>query len=255
MNSPHSAIDRSVIVGRDRSKLGFGPYALFEAVPWLMFATAMRGLAYNSPLALVFFLFAQVATFLAFLLAARRMIEASGGATTLDRLNFRQQLAFARSVLWPIFVIIFIAMAIAGMAGFTEHARHFLMGFDGVAFDQYTDAGRAFSAVLAAVAYLCVLQKGTGREPNIRTVGAELWRRLPYFLAAIAISALFLLLFTKAQVVGRALVGEFVQTSALPQVKNLVFFFFIFVFATVRMWVLLAILTVATRASYRNDGA
>jgi hypothetical protein len=47
----------------------------------------------------------------------------------------------------------------------------------------------------------------------------------------------------------------FFQTGAPQSIKNLMYFFFVFGFATVRLWVTLAVLVFALRESYRRTPA
>ena len=80
--------------------VSFGPYGLLEAVPWLMFAAAMRFLGYsNAAFALPALILSSLALFLAFLLAARRMIEFADGTTQLGKFSFHDQLLLARNIL------------------------------------------------------------------------------------------------------------------------------------------------------------
>ena len=53
----------------------------------------------------------------------------------------------------------------------------------------------------------------------------------------------------------RGLIWYFFQTGAPQPIKNLVYFFFVFGFATVRLWVTLAVLVFALRESYRGTPA
>lgn len=83
--------------------VSYGPFQLFEAVPWLMFATAMRIIAVQGGLvAITATLCANLSVFLALLLAARRMIELTDGKTGLGKLDFGEQLVLARRVLTPV---------------------------------------------------------------------------------------------------------------------------------------------------------
>lgn len=72
--------------------VSYGPFRLTEAVPWLMLAAAMRVLMVKGGLVWLFAsVCSDIAIFLAFMLAARRMIELSDGKTALGRLSFAQQ--------------------------------------------------------------------------------------------------------------------------------------------------------------------
>ncbi len=80
--------------------VSYGPFRLLKAVPWLMLATALRFIRarlgpLGGPLAIAAW---HAAIFLAFLLAARRMIELTDGHTELGALSFRQRLELTRKV-------------------------------------------------------------------------------------------------------------------------------------------------------------
>jgi hypothetical protein len=77
--------------------VSYAPFRLLEAVPWLMFAAAMRTLTVRPfPVWLAADICSDVSIFFAFLLAARRMIEFNNGRTKLGRLTFSEQLKLAR---------------------------------------------------------------------------------------------------------------------------------------------------------------
>jgi hypothetical protein len=214
---------------RPRTWPTFGPLLILETVPWLMLAAALRIVAYRGGLvALLAYVAASVATFLAILLATRRIIEAADGQTNLGTLAFRAQLTLARRVLWQVFALMigtYLALKFAGLP--TSVAKHALAGFDGIAFDQFTVLGRLWSAVLAALVFLAILRADQGHGPSLIGAGRELLQRWSW------------------------LVVLFWQTDAMPELKRVVFFSFIVVFASLRLWLTLAILTFALRASYR----
>ena len=69
--------------------VSYAPFRLMEAMPWLMLAAATRVLTVKGGLVWLFAAgCSDIAIFLAFLLAARRMIELSDGKTGLYRLSF-----------------------------------------------------------------------------------------------------------------------------------------------------------------------
>lgn len=87
----------------------YGPFRLLEAVPWLMLAAALRTLQVQG--GLMWFVAGEASdfsVFIAFLLAARRMIELADGQTGLGKLSFAQQLSLARKVLTPIVIMMVI---------------------------------------------------------------------------------------------------------------------------------------------------
>ena len=234
--------------------VSFGPFRLLEAVPWLMLASAMRFLAYGRPAAAIpALVIANLSLFLAFLLAARRVIEFADGQTALGRLEFREQLALARRVLYRVIVLLLAAVLAFSAVGAKELAPHMLMGFDGIAFDQFSKTGMVWSSVLAAIVLLMVVRAGLSQHFTLRDVLKEFWDRSPCLLPAIVAVAAFQFGLSFVQGAGRSAVFLFWQTSPSPQtLKNVIYFIFVFGFAALRLWVTLAILTFALRESYRR---
>ncbi len=167
--------------------VSFGPLRLMEAVPWLMFASAMRIIAVvvGGLPGLAASVFSDIAIFLAFLLAARRMIELTDGETGLGRLSFKDQLIMARSVLAPIVVLVLVVGIAVAATGQVRTAQLLMLGVDGIAFDQMSFIGMAWSAFLAALMLLMILR--AERNPNANPLVAlkELWQRSPCMAPAI----------------------------------------------------------------------
>jgi hypothetical protein len=234
--------------------VSYGPFRLLEAVPWLMLASAIRFVFYGKPLLVIIgMVFSSFALFLAFLLAARRMIEFADGRTDLGRLSFGEQLKLAKRVLgYVALLLVLAAVAVAFVA--RDIAPGMLAGFDGIAFDQFSKTGMVWSSILAALVLLMVVQVGTERKITLRDTLRELWARANWLLPAIVVVAAMQLGLTAVQGYFRAMVYVFWQTSPSPQsVKNLIYFVFVFGFATLRLWLTLAILTFALRESYRRS--
>ncbi len=112
-----------------------------------------------------------------------------------------------------------LAASIAVLAtGYTSAAPHMMSGLDGMAFDQFTDTGKFWSAAVIALGIIYLgLSLGQGLIRN------ALW--------------------------------QFYQTSAAHSlIKNLIFFVFIFSFALLRLWVTLLVLTLGLKQSYLRAG-
>lgn len=253
------AMAESTILSRQRPRelpaISFGPYVLLEAVPWLMLASALRFLAYMKPLiALPAIVLASFSIFLAFLLAARRMIEFADGTTQLGTLSFADQLRLARRILRHVVILLFGAtIAVAVVA--PKSAVFMPAGFDGIAFDQFSKLGVFWSAILAAIVLLMVVRAGDGRSVTLMSTLREFGSRWLFLLPAVVLLAVTLIVLSAIQAEVRWLVALFVQGSAPQQIKNLVYFFFVFGFASLRLWVTLAMLVFALRESYRRAAA
>ena len=232
--------------------VSFGPFRLLEAVPWLMLASAFRFLGHGTPaLFLPCLIVASVATFLAFILAARRMVEFTGGHTHLASLNFSEQLALSRAILWRVAILLCAATLVAFLAGAGETAPAFLLGFDGIAFDQFIRMGMLWSAALAAIVLLMIFRVQETGQIGLRDALNQFCARAVWLLPAIGVLFLALMLLNIVQGWGREAVYIYWKTSPAPQnVKNLVYFFFVFGFAAVRLWLVLSVLIFAIRESY-----
>ena len=117
------------------------------------------------------------AIFLAFLLAARRMIELADGKTALGRLGFTEQLILARKVMIPVLLMMAAVSAVVFASGARWTGLYLLLGFDGVAFDQFMPAGIVWSAFLATVTLLMVLRVESAGNAKLFAVLKELWQR------------------------------------------------------------------------------
>lgn len=233
----------------------FRPAMLLETVPWLMLAAALRIIIFNGGIAAFpAQIAANAAIFIALLLCARRMIEFTDGTTQLGYLSLYDQLNLAYRVLRPIGLLIvglYIGLAFIGARTL---APSFYFGFDGIAFDQYSNIGRLWSAVVAAVVLLMVVRNEHGKQPSIVKALRELATRWKYLLAGILAAALFQILLSAAQGLVRWWIYLFWTGTAAPDVlKAMVYFTFIFGFATLRLWVMVAILILALRESYRRS--
>lgn len=234
-------------------QVSFRPSLLLEAVPWLMLAAAMRVVIFGGGLAVIpAEIVANASIFLAFLVTARRMIEFTEGTTALGYLSFGQQLAVAYRVLHPVGLVIVALYMLAAAIGARFLVRHIYFGFDGIAFDQYSDIGRVWSALIAALIFLMVVRAEHGRPPSFLGAIRELGARWKYLLPAIAAVALFHIILSPVQGAVRWWVYLFWNGTAAPEaLKAAVYFVFIFGFASLRLWGTIAILTFALRASYR----
>jgi hypothetical protein len=235
--------------------VSYGPFRLLEAVPWLMFATAVRFVVYGkTAMMLPAMVLESVAIFLALLLAARRMIEFSDGRTDLGKLGFGQQLLLARRVLVNVAVLLLAAAIGTACIGFQDIAPAMILGFDGIAFDQFSKVGMVWSSVLGALVFLMVVKVGTDSPITLRETLREFYSRANWLLPAVVAVVACQFGLSAFQDAARHGVYLFWQTSPSPQmVKNLLYFAFVFSFAAVRLWLTLAILTFALRESYRRN--
>lgn len=225
-----------------------------EVVPWLMLASALRFYGYFSggAVSLVATGLSNLAVFLAFLLAARRMIEWSGGQVRFGALPMRDQLRLGQRILNRVLVLLFGMFALAMLLGFKQQALHLMLGFDGIAFDQHTYAGMAWSATLAAMVYLMLLdadKHGKPSLPRAAVAGLRNWRWMAPAIVLVALADIGIS-FAQGQLRG-AIATMWANGAAPAGVMKAIYFAFVFGFATLRLWVTLAILTLAIREGYR----
>lgn len=228
--------------------VSYGPLRLLEAVPWLMLAATFRTF-----MSVAGMIAASVCLLLAFLLAARRMIEFADGDSGLGRFDFGEQLRLARRILVQVFALLVAGSFAAWSLGAGEQAFRLLLGFDGIAFDQAGPIGMAWSSVLAALVLIMVVDAGRGRPVDLVAAAAELVRRRRWLIVAIVVTTILQIVLSFVQGRVRWPLLLWWKDSENPQVfKNLVYFFFIFAFASVRLWATLAVFVFALRESYRH---
>lgn len=225
-----------------------------EIVPWMMLSAAMRVLVVQGGVtALVAMQVSELSLFIAFLLAARRMIELAQGVTTLGQLSFAQQFRMARKILFSVLLVMAAGFAVVYALGWPWVAVHMLMGFDGIAFDQQTLDGFLWSAFLAAITLLLVLRYERAGDASLMAAFGELWRRALYLVPAILAVCVVDIALSIAQGAARGIVYEFWRHGAAPSfVRAMAFYTFVFTFASIRLWITLAILIFALRESYRR---
>jgi hypothetical protein len=233
----------------------FGPLLLLHALPWLILAAAMRVLAVTSagrgPVVLEIIV-ANLAVLQAFLATAQRSIEATGGDSQLDNLDFVTQYRLSRAILWRL-ALLMAAVAIGlALSGFGDIAPHALGGIDGMAFDQLTSGGKFWNAAIAALVLLILVHAGQNRgEVALFAAFGEFARRWFWLGSAVLVLGIAYLGLGWVQGVARGIIWNFWQLSDASQfIKNLVYFVFIFGFAMLRLWMTLLILTFGLKQSY-----
>jgi hypothetical protein len=234
-------------------RVTFGPFRFLEALPWLVMAAAMRVIAFGGgAVAFPALVIASFAVLHAFLVVAQRSIELNDGQTSIGELDFAEQFQLSRAVLWRIALLMFAAGCALLAAGYTSFAPHVMDGLDGMAFDQWTDIGKFWSAFIAALVLLMIVdaERHRGRVSFARAIG-EFARRGLWIGAAVIVLGTVYLGLGLGQGFVRSLIWNFWQVSSASQfIKNLIYFVFIFTFAMLRLWITLLILTFGLKHSY-----
>jgi hypothetical protein len=235
----------------------FGPFRFLEALPWLVLAAAMRVVAFGGgAVAFPAIVVANVAVLHAFLVVAQRSIELNDGQSNLGELDFAEQFRLSKAVLWRIALLMFAAGCALLAIGYTSFAPHMMDGLDGMAFDQWTDIGKFWSATIAALVLLMIVdaERNRGRVSFVRALGEFAHRGL-WIGAAVMVLGVVYLGLGLGQGWVRGAIWNFWQVSSSSQlIKNLIYFVFIFSFAMLRLWITLLILTYGLKLSYIRTG-
>jgi hypothetical protein len=248
---------------RDGKKLhvqqaSFGPYLILHSVPWLLLATALRmhGRAQAGLIGLALIIIVEYALLIAFLLAAHRMIQLAGGEVNLERLAFKEQYQLARAVVWRLLALFFLAVLSAiGLGLHPNYAAALWFGLDNIVHPWPGIYLPFWSAFVAVLVFLMVVEKGLGREPTFLAVARQLagrWRHMA--VAALMIVAAFYGIGI-IQITFVPRLEPIYQSLQLPVLRNGLYLSLIFIFSYIRLWVTIAILTYALRGSYRENQA
>jgi hypothetical protein len=213
----------------------------------------MRVIAFGGgPIAFPATFVASIAVLHAFLVVAQRSIELADGRTNLGELDAREQSRLSLAILWRIGLLMVAITLALSTAGYRSFAPNMMAGIDGMAFDQWTDIGKFWSATVAALILLMVVgaERNGGEVSFFKAVG-EFARRGLWIGAAVMVLGLVYLGLGLGQGWVRSAIWNFWQVSSLSQfIKNLIYFVFIFSFAMLRLWVTLLILTYGLKQSY-----
>jgi len=233
--------------------VSYGPFRQIEAVPWLLLAATMRMLAYGGGwIAWPAIVVANVALLLAFVIVAWRRVLASEGRSELGRMEFSRQLGMTRHVLMPIFGLLIATTIAAQASGLFAQPQEFMLGFDGVAFDQRTHVGRLWSAFIAAVVLLMVLQVEESEKPSLMRALREFGRRIGWLLPGVLLLAAISILIAPVQAWFRSWIRDVWLGQGAPNgLKALLSLSYVVIFATIRLWLTVAVLVFALRQSYR----
>ncbi len=250
-----AALNLSVPAKRFRSLLSFGPYLVVEATPWLLIATIVR-LRSHATLGtlIVGTQLVQLLVFMAFLLMSQRMISLSGGGTSLAKLPFRDQVALGRAILWRLLGLSVIVSVTAKYASASAIPFVYWLGIDGIVFPWYGLSLPVWSAFMATLAFLMVVEKGLDRKTSFRGVLLQIKRRWIYLLPAMICVGLFLTGANAVQKVVTAALEPAYAAYAGPFQRYFYTGYFLG-WSYARLWIVVVILTFALRESYRRQPA
>ncbi len=235
----------------------YAPYSLLDVVPWLLLATILRMNMKVAPgaLALLLLPLVQIVVFIAFLLASEKMIALSRGHTSLAELTINAKARFAWQVIWRLLLLFLVSVLLAIGIGVSElQAATMWMGFDGLAFPWRQDPLQAWVAFISIVAFVFVLEKGGGRDPKYLNIVRRLYEHRRSLFTSWVYISLFLMLATYVQGRIALLAGYLLSFTDLASIERVALIGYIAAFSYLRIWVVVAILTVLLRASYGRLG-
>ncbi|WP_375784491.1 hypothetical protein ACE10Z_32840 [Bradyrhizobium sp. Pha-3] len=247
------ALRHQLSLRKTRPETSFGPFRPLPALPWLIMATALRIVGYgNVGLMLPALVLADVCVLLAFFATARDSIQAAGGRSSLGELTLAEQTGLSLSILWRIALVMIVATLGTAAIGFTSFAPHLMWGLDGMAFDQGTHLGRFWSAAIAALVLLIIVNaEGNAGRVALFAAVKQLGRHGLWLAAAVLVLGAINVALGYGQELVRTAIWQFWQTSTASQpFKSLVYVIFIFGFAMLRLWITLSVLTFGLKQSY-----
>jgi len=236
--------------------VSFGPFKLLEAVPWLVFATALRFLATNwGVIGILLLAFSVYATLIAFVVCVRRMFIVQNVEKALIGWSAPQQLQAAKMLFLRLLALCSLATLLWLPFFKGENLIAFLVGPDGIAFDTLDVAFfvKPWCAVCAGLAFLMLLQQDSGEKRGLLSALGEFARRALHLVPALVLMTCFYVLFAIVQDFVRGLVQDAMRGMASPPLRNGLFFLFVFSFASVKLWANVAILVFFLRLSYADE--
>jgi len=240
-----------------RPDVSYGPFRYFEAVPWLLLAEACRFAAVNLSAwpALLAFIAESIAVLMAFNAAAKRAFPLCGRPAPLQGMSFDQEMRLSLRTFWRVAVVLIVASTLVSHLDSSE-APSFAHGLVGVAFNQLSFPGRAWTAVIAALLLLLLLDADHTGKPTLASALRSLAEHGIRFGAAVAALAAFYVGWGTIQIL---LFNAIWNTPALGgadrRTKSVIFFMVTFVFAFVRLWATLLLLTSGLKESGIRDQA
>jgi len=239
-----------------RPDVSYGPFRFFEAVPWLLLAETFRIVGANVSLLLGWLALIPECIFvlMAFNAVARRAFPLFERPAPLQRISLGEELRLSLRIFWRVAVVLYVAAFLAGCLGLSSDAPYFMWGLAGVAFNQLSFVGRAWAAVIAALILLLMLDIDRTGKPALSSALRGLAEHGIRFGATVAALAVFYIGWGVIQIL---LFNAIWSTPALgaadPRTKGLIFIVVTFVFAFVRLWATLLILTSGLKQSGIRD--
>ena len=228
-----------------RPDVSHGPFRYFEAVPWLLLAEACRFAAVNlgTLAALLAFIAESIAVLMAFNAVAKRAFPLFDRSVPLEGTHLDEEFRLALRMFWRLFLVLLVGSTLVSALGFRSEAPSFIHGAVGVAFNQLSFPGRAWTAVIAALMLLLLLEADRTGKPTLASALRGLAEHGFRFGAAVAALAVFYIGWGTIQILLFNAIWSTALGGADPRTKSVIFFTVTFVFAFARLWATVLILT------------
>ena len=235
-----------------RPDTSFGPFRHVEAVAWLMVALACRVAGMNeTPWWLLALCGDSIAVLMAFMAVARRVFEIFEHPSPIDGLTFDRELRLALRIFGRMTALMLAATLLLGIFVDRSVASIFLLGLDGMVFDEFFMLGKISSACCAALVLLFILgvDRNSGK-PSFASMLRGAIRHGARFGTAVAVLVIFYMALGFIQrLMFNEIPGFWLVAAAEQHTQNLIFFIFTLGFAVTRLWATLLILTCGLKPS------
>ena len=162
-----------------------------------------------------------------------------------------EELRLSLRIFWRVALLpYYVAAVLATFLDLSSDAPYFMWGLAGVAFNQLSFVGRAFAALIAALMLLLMLEADRTAKPTLSAAFRGFAEHGMRFAATVPALAVFYIGWGVIQIL---LFNTIWNIPALggadPRIKGMIFFTVTFVFAFVRLWASLLILTSGLKQS------
>lgn len=229
---------------------------LREIAPWMLLATTLRTIGVLTLLAgYVFFNAAELALFIAFLMASQRWIELTGGAVDYSGLGIMRRLGMAKGILLRITLLGFAAHYAAWFLGFRPvYTTPVVYGFDAIAFNRFNDFMLLWGPAMALATYLLVVEQAVGNRPTFLGAARQFLAHWRYLLPAVALLVPALAFFNTIQWSVGPTIRAIFDVAGSPALTAGATIVYLFAFASVRLAATVAVLTFALKTAHAANG-
>lgn len=226
---------------------------LWAIAPWMLLATMLRTVGVVTlPEGMILFNAAELALFIAFLLASQRWIELTGGNVSYAGMGVFQRLSMAKGILLQVAALGYAAHYAAVQMGMQSiYATPVVYGFDAIAFNRFNDFTLIWGPMMALVTYLLVVEQAMGRTPTLFGAARLFKAHWRYLAPTVALLVPGLALFNTIQWSVGPVIRDILAPAGSPALTAAATILFLFAFATMRLAATVAALTFALKASYR----